>query len=65
MMATRRMETATGDKTMGGTTTAQSSTATGGTMTALGSRATGGTATVKRGTTTRQNEGNGQHDDAA
>ena len=42
----------------GGTTAAR-----GGTMT--GSRAIGGMMTATSGTTTRQNEGDGQHDDAA
>jgi hypothetical protein len=40
----------------GGTTTA-----TGGTTTAISSRVTGGTTTAMSSTMTRQNEGDGQH----
>jgi hypothetical protein len=61
----RDSETATGDKMTGGTTTARGSTAMGGTTTAMGSRGTGGKTTATSGTTTRQNEGDGRHDDSA
>ncbi len=63
--ATSGTKMATGDMTTGGTTTARGSMATGGTMTTMGSRVTGGTTTATSGTTKRQNEGDGRHDDAA
>jgi hypothetical protein len=44
---------------------AVSTMATGSTTTTMGSRATGGTTAAMGGTTTRQNEGDGQHSDAA
>ena len=54
-----------GDKMMVGTMTARGSMLTGGTTMAMGSRATGGTTPATSGMTTRQNKGDGQHDDAA
>ena len=58
-------EMVTGNKTTGSITTAWGSTAMGGTMTAMGSKATGGMMAAMSGTTTRQNKGDRQHDDAA